>query len=159
MSGYGGAPPSGWEDPYGGGSQGWDPGGAYGGGAYGGGAYGGGAYGGGAYGGGAYGGGWNPHGYGPPGVPQGSASNGSAIAALVCNAIALSMCCNIFAIPGIVTAGMALGRIHTDPRSARNLTFWSWAIFAASIVIAITVIVIFAILDTAEPDYGSSGGV
>jgi hypothetical protein len=150
MSGYGGSPPSGWEDPYGG-SQGWDPYGAHGqpppGGQ-----------------------GWDPYGqqgypppgygYGPPGVPYGTPSNGSAIAALICNALLVAFCCNVIAISGIITAAIALSRAGTDPRSARKLTIWSWCLLAASIVVAVVVfVIIMAVGATSDPDYDSSGGV
>ncbi|MFI0483877.1 hypothetical protein [Actinomadura sp. 9N215] len=155
MSGYGGGPPSGWEDPYGGGSQGWDPGGAYGpqhgpqyGPQYGPGQ------------------GYPPpgygpgYGYGPPGVPYGTPSNGSTIAALVCNSIAVVLCCNIVAIPGVITAAIALGRNTTDPRSARKLTIWSWSLFGAAIAIGIIFLVIYILIGAAsDPDYDSSGGI
>ncbi|GAA4241615.1 hypothetical protein GCM10022254_71200 [Actinomadura meridiana] len=138
MSGYGGSPPSGWQDPYGG-SQGWD-----------------------AYGQ-QQGPGYYPppgYGYGPPGVPYGTASNGGAIAALVCNAVLVVLCCNIIAIPGVITASIALGRTNTDPRSARKLMIWSWSLFAASIVIAVIAVVVLMIIGaTSEPDYDSTGGV
>ncbi|WP_141578525.1 hypothetical protein [Actinomadura sp. WMMA1423] len=150
MSGYGGSPPSGWEDPYGGGSQGWDQGGGYGqpyGEAYG-------------YTQPGYG---NPgYGYGPPGVPHQTASNGSTIAALICNAVAVVMCCNIVAIPGVITAAIALGRFQADPHSARKLTIWSWALFAASLLIGIVLVVVWiAIGAMADPDpgYSSSDGI
>lgn len=143
MSGYGGRPPSGWEDPYGGGSQGWDPGGAYGP----------------QYGPGP---GYPPpgYGYGPPGVPYGTRSNGSTIAALVCNSIAVALCCNIVAIPGIITAAIALGRNNTDPNSARKLTIWSWSLFGAAVAIAIIFFVVYLILiAAADPDYDSGDGI
>ncbi|MEU9022989.1 hypothetical protein [Actinomadura sp. NPDC048394] len=134
MSGYGGVPP-GWHDPYGGygGTPGWDDGGAY---------------------------GPQGHPYGPPGVPHAPANNGSAIAALVCNCVVALMCCNIVAIPGIVTGALALGRVQTDPASARRLTIWSWSLFAASLLIGIIIAVVyFAIILTHDPDYSSSSGV
>jgi hypothetical protein len=141
MSGYGGRPPSGWDNPYGG-SQGWDPGGAYGP-----------PYGQQGYG---YG-----YGYGPPGVPHGSSSNGSMIAALVCNSVAVLFCCNIIAIPGVITGAIALGRAQTDPRSARKLTIWSWSLFGASLAIGIIVLIIYIIIGAtaSDPDYSSSGGI
>ncbi|MFI0409855.1 hypothetical protein [Actinomadura sp. 3N508] len=157
MSGYGGAPPSGWEDPYGGGSKGWDPGGAYGP------QYGAGqghappGYGQGAGYGQGYGQGYD---YGPPGVPYRTQSNGSTIAALVCNCIAVVMCCNIVAIPGIITAAIALGRNATDPNSARKLTIWSWSLFAAAVVLGIIFIVIYVVAIAAtDSDYDPYGGV
>ncbi|MBD2900246.1 hypothetical protein amrb99_92470 [Actinomadura sp. RB99] len=132
MSGYGGVPP-GWHDPYGGYGQGGTPG-------------------------------WDDAGaygsYGPPGVPQAPANNGSAIAALVCNCVVALLCCNIVAIPGIVTGALALGRVQTDPASARRLTIWSWSLFAASLLIGIIIAVVyFAVILTHDPGYTSTGGV
>ncbi|WP_433466769.1 hypothetical protein [Spirillospora sp. CA-128828] len=156
MSGYGGRPPSGWDDPYGG-SQGWDSGGTYGQGqGYG---YSQPGYGQPGYGQPGYG---QPgYGYGPPGVPYGAPSNGSTIAALVCNAVAILLCCNIVAIPGVITAAVALGRTQTDPPSARRLTIWSWSLFAASVFIAIIVLIIYIIIGVtaSDPDYSSSDGI
>ncbi|MGI5325827.1 hypothetical protein [Actinomadura nitritigenes] len=144
MSGYGGVPP-GWHDPYGGygqgGTPGWDDAGAYGP---------------------QYGPQGRPYGpqYGPPGVPQAPANNGSAIAALVCNCVVALLCCNIVAIPGIVTGALALGRVQTDPASARRLTIWSWSLFAASLLIGIIIAVVyFALIVTHDPGYTSTDGV
>jgi hypothetical protein len=119
LSGYGGQP-SGWQDPYG--QSGWDPQGYY-----------------------AQQGWQDPYaqqgyGYGPPGLPQQPASNGSAIAALVCNIVLFVACASIFAIPGIVTAALAMGRVQTNPESARRLTVWSWVLFGVVIVIGIALI-------------------
>ncbi|MFD0691886.1 DUF4190 domain-containing protein [Actinomadura fibrosa] len=146
MSGYGGRPPSGWDDPYGA-SQGWDPNGAYG------------RPGGDPYGmpppGYGYG-----YGYGPPGVPHAPSSNGSTIAALVCNIVGIVLCCNILAIPGVITAAIAMGRVQTDPRSARKLTIWSWCLFAASVVLGIVFLIIYiVVIANSEPDYGTTSGV
>jgi hypothetical protein len=136
VSGYGGVPP-GWHDPYGGygygGTQGWGDAGGYG-----------------------------PQGdpYGPPGVPREPASNGSAIAALVCNCVVAVLCCNIVAIPGIVTGALAVGRVRTDPASARRLTIWSWSLFAASLLIGLIVAVVyFALIVTSDSGSTSTGGV
>ncbi|MWA06773.1 hypothetical protein F8568_041815 [Actinomadura sp. LD22] len=136
MSGYGGVPP-GWHDPYGGygngGTPGWDDAGVY---------------------------GPQAHPYGPPGVPYAPANNGSAIAALVCNCVLALLCCNIIAIPGIVTGALAVGRVRTDPASARRLTIWSWSLFAASVVISIILAVVYiALAVTHDSDYSSTSGV
>ncbi|TYK49691.1 hypothetical protein [Actinomadura decatromicini] len=140
MSGYGGQPP--WEDPYAGHQ-----------------------YGGQHYGGQPGGAGYDPYGYGsgygygPPGVPYATRSNGSAIAALVCNCVAVVLCCNIFAIPGIATGAVAVARASTDPDSSRRLAIWSWCLLGASFVVAIIVFVAFMALGAAsEPDYDSGGG-
>jgi hypothetical protein len=125
--------PPGWHDPYGGYGHGGTPG-------------------------------WDDAGaygpYGPPGVPQAPANNGSAIAALVCNCVVALLCCNIVAIPGIVTGALALGRVQTDPASARRLTIWSWSLFAASLLIGIIIAVVyFVVILTHDPGYTSTGGV
>lgn len=140
MSGYGGQP-SGWQDPYGqpGGQSGWDPQGNY-----------------------APRGWQDPYaqqgyGYGPPGVPRAPASNGAAIAALVCNIVAVAFCGGIFAIPGIITAAIALGRVQTDPESARRLTIWSWVILGISIVLAIAMFAAFIALGIFSASQSSSG--
>ncbi|XRQ11233.1 DUF4190 domain-containing protein [Actinomadura welshii] len=128
MSGYGGSPPPGWQDPYGG-SQGWGE------------PYGSDPYGGGPdpYGG-AYG-----YGYGPPGMPTKPPSNASTIAALVCNIVCVAMCCGIVSIPGVVTSAIALGRVQSDPESARKLTMWSWILFGVSLVLGIILIIIYIV--------------
>jgi hypothetical protein len=132
LIGYGGQP-AGWQDPYG--QSGWDPQGNY-----------------------AQQGWQDPYaqqgyGYGPPGLPQRPASNGSAVAALVCNIVLFVTCASIFAIPGIVTSALAMSRVQTDPESARRLTVWSWALFGVTIVIGIALIgVLIAIGIFAEQD-------
>jgi hypothetical protein len=150
VSGYGGQPPSGWQDPYdpyGQQQGGWqDPN--------------------------AQQGGWQDpyaqqsgwqqppgYGYGPPGVPPGGGSNGSAIGAMVCNCIALFsvlFCClgAVASLPGAILAGMALGRTQTNPESARQLTLWSWACFGLSIILSVGMIVILIALGkSATPNY------
>lgn len=141
MSNYGGSPPPGWQDPYGG-SPGWggDP------------------YGYGPYGpGGPQGPGY---GYGPPGVPTRSRGNGSTIAALVCNILGVVLCCGVVSIPGVITAAIAMGRVDSDPESARKLTVWSWVLFAVSIVIGIAIFVFYLVaVVITDSDYDSSGGI
>jgi heme/copper-type cytochrome/quinol oxidase subunit 2 len=113
VSGYGGQPP-GWQDPYGQQPQGYQ------------------------------GGYQDAYGYGPQGYPpQPPASNGAAIGALVCNIILTMTCCGFFAVAGIVTAAIAMGRAQTDPDSYRNLTRWSWIIFAVNIVIAVLAVIAY----------------
>ncbi|GAA2436216.1 hypothetical protein GCM10010191_58820 [Actinomadura vinacea] len=129
MSGYGGQPP-GWHDPYG--QQGWDPNGQYNQ---------------------AYG-----PGYGPPGVPNtGPGTPGATLAALICSCVATAMCCNLLAIPAIVTSAMATSRVRTNPQSTRTLTMWSWIILGIAFLIQIILIVIAVVVDATSPDYGSGG--
>jgi hypothetical protein len=91
-------------------------------------------------------------------VPYAPASHGSAIAALVCNCVATVLCCNIVAIPGIITGALALGRSGTDPASARKLTIWSWSLFAASILVAV-ILVIVLLVAAGDPDPSSGASV
>ncbi|TDC48015.1 hypothetical protein E1281_25400 [Actinomadura sp. KC345] len=133
MSGYGGSPPPGWQDPYGG-SPGWggDP-----------------------YGG-AYGPGGAPgYGYGPPGTPTRPASSASTIAALVCNIAGVVLCCGILSIPGAITSAIAMSRVETDPESARKLTIWSWVLFGLSFVIGIILIIIYIVAVVMAESYDS----
>lgn len=82
---------------------------------------------------------YGPYGaYGPYGGygPQRPASNGAAIAALVCN-ILLLFCCMPLSIPGIVMSALALGKINHEPDSARKLTIWAWVCFGIGLVVAL----------------------
>jgi hypothetical protein len=81
-----------------------------------------------------YGGGYGPYGY------QSPASNGSAVAALVCN-ILLLFCCMPLSIPGIVLAALSLGKINHDPNSARKLTIWAWVCFGIGLLFALAAII------------------
>ncbi|GAA2083203.1 hypothetical protein [Actinomadura alba] len=95
-------------------------------------------------------------GYGPPGVPHGSSGSGSAIGAMICNILFTVLCCNLLAIPGIVTSAIAVNRFATDPESARSLTAWSWVIFAANVVIVITAIVVLILIGGFDSGSSSS---
>lgn len=75
-----------------------------------------------------------PYGWGPPPPPP---NNAPALAALIANCLLTVFCCGVLAIPGIITAAVALNRVHTDPVSAKNLTTWSWVIFGVSIVLTL----------------------
>jgi hypothetical protein len=124
VSGYGG-PPSGWQDPYDPSYGSHDP----------------------------YGAqqpppqGWQDpygYGYGPPGVPATGASNGSALGALIANIVLSMTCCGLLAIPGVVMSAIAMGRVNSDPASARSLTLWSWVIFVVNIVIVVVAVIVYA---------------
>lgn len=156
MSTHGGQQPSGWENPYGGTNE-W--GGEYPPPGYIPGGYAPPGY---------YAPGYHPPGYpaapgyayGPPGNPSAPASTGSATAALVCNIVVAVMLCNVLAIPGIVTSALALGRVRTNPRSARTLTIWSWVLFGASLLIGLIFMILFFGLAASgpapDPDYSGA---
>ncbi|RSN44525.1 hypothetical protein DMH08_36995 [Actinomadura sp. WAC 06369] len=84
----------------------------------------------------------------------------SAIIALVCNSLAVLSCCNVLAIPGIITGALAIQRIERQPESARSLTIWSWVIFGVSMVIAVVVIALLIAADVgsdSDPYYYDDG--
>lgn len=97
-------------------------------------------------------------GYGPPGFGRPQPRTGPAIAALICNILASITCYGFLAVPGIVTAAIAIGKAQTDPRAARKLTIWSWCIFAASIVIGLLIIIGLLVYGISN-DSGSFDGV
>ncbi|MCA2228046.1 hypothetical protein [Nonomuraea aurantiaca] len=80
------------------------------------------------------------HGYGygygyppPPRPPEGPRA--TAIVALVLNLLSIVGCCNIFAIPGAILAGMALGRSSTQPASAKGLLVWCWTLLGVGLAL------------------------
>jgi hypothetical protein len=84
--------------------------------------------------------------YGPGGVPR-NAGNGAAVAALVANIVCAVLCCaGLLWIPGVITAGVAMNRVNTDPESARKLTVAAWVCFAANILLAVGVVIVFGVL-------------
>jgi hypothetical protein len=91
------------------------------------------------------------YGYGPPGVPVAQASSGAAIGALVCNIIMTLTCLGLPAIAGIITAAIAMGRVQTNPQSARNLTTWSWVIFAINVVLVMAIVIILVVAAHTNP--------
>ncbi|ROO91268.1 hypothetical protein EDD29_9021 [Actinocorallia herbida] len=95
-------------------------------------------------------------GYGPPPPPP---SNGAAIGALVANIILTITCCGLFAIPGIVTAAIAMGRYQTDPVSARKLTTASWIIFGVAIVLGILLVIVYVFFLASFSEGGGSDWV
>lgn len=84
--------------------------------------------------------------YGPPGLSQAPVDESGPIIALVANIVLTLFCCGLFAVGGIVTSAIAMGKIRTDPAAARKLTKWSWGIFIANIVISLIVVIVVIIL-------------
>ena len=83
-----------------------------------------------------------PYGYQAP-SPEQSSVRTQAIIALVANAVVLVLAC-FMALPsigGVITAGIALGRVNTDVDSARRLVRWSWGLLVLSIVLGVLIIV------------------
>jgi len=88
----------------------------------------------------------HPNQYGPYLPPPPPASNGAAMAALIANILLSLTCCGLLAVPGVITAAIAMNRVNTDPESARNLTQWSWVIFGGAILVGIVAFVLLLAL-------------
>ncbi|MFB4319924.1 hypothetical protein [Actinomadura sp. 21ATH] len=65
----------------------------------------------------------------------------------MCGLIALVACCNLLAIPAIVTSAMAIGRANSDAASARKLTIWSWGILVLAFLLPITALAVLLGVD------------
>ena len=76
-------------------------------------------------------------------MPPPPASNGPALAALIANILLTITCCGLLAVPGVITAAVAMNRVHTDPVSAKNLTNWSWVIFGIAVLVGVVLLVVF----------------
>jgi hypothetical protein len=99
------------------------------------------------------------NGYGaiPDHAGTGRATSGPTIAALVCSLIALVMCCNLLAVPAIVTSAMAIGRSGTDPASAQRLTTWSWGVLVLAFLLPITAFLVLLGVDAGNAGLDDSG--
>ncbi|WP_440068961.1 hypothetical protein [Streptosporangium sp. OZ121] len=85
-------------------------------------------------------------GYGAPPSREVEGVRTHAIVALV---ISLVLALSCFATPGgiigTILSGLALGRVDTDPRSARNLLKWSWISNGANIVLLVLGVAFFIV--------------
>ncbi|MGK5554673.1 DUF4190 domain-containing protein [Actinomadura kijaniata] len=86
---------------------------------------------------------YDPHYYGPPARP----APGSAVAALVCSSVVTFACCNVLALPAIITSAMAVSRSARDPRGARTLTVWSWVLFGGAMAVAVAYLALMVAFD------------
>jgi hypothetical protein len=92
-------------------------------------------------------------------VPVQRQSNANTTACLVCNIVSVVLCCGLLAIPGAIVAALAMGRVHTDPESARKLTIAGWVLFALSIVCGIVLGIIYVIVMVNSDSGYDSGGI
>jgi hypothetical protein len=67
------------------------------------------------------------------------------IGTVVSTVVLLACCCNVLAIPSIVTSAMAISRADRDLASARTLMRWTWWLLGAAVVISIAGSVLWAI--------------
>lgn len=73
----------------------------------------------------------------PPKQPNADGPRANAIVALVLNLMATMACCNLLAIPGAILAGLALGKVSTEPESAKRMLVWSWTLFGLGFLLGI----------------------
>jgi hypothetical protein len=91
--------------------------------------------------------------------PEQRSIRSQAIAALVVNAIVLTFTC-LMALPsigGVITAGIALGQVGSDPENARRLVRWSWGLLITSVVLGVLLFGGLIALGALVDSTGSSG--
>jgi hypothetical protein len=88
-----------------------------------------------------------PYAYGPePLSPEAEKARSNAILWTILNGVSIFVCGNLFAIGGVILAALAIGRARDDVQSSRNLTKWSWILFAAGFVLVILLVIGFIAL-------------
>ncbi|WP_157249112.1 hypothetical protein [Nonomuraea typhae] len=87
-----------------------------------------------------------PPGYGyPPPGPRNDGLRTTSIIALVLNLVATVSCCNFLAIPGAIMAGLALGKVDSEPENARSRLLWSWILFGSGFVLTIALFIVLGV--------------
>lgn len=85
-------------------------------------------------------------GYGAPSPREVDGVRTHAIVALVISLVlALSCFVSLGGLIGTILSGLALGRVDTDPRSARNLLKWTWISVGANIVLLVLGVTFFIV--------------
>ncbi|WP_433246616.1 hypothetical protein ACQPYK_45545 [Streptosporangium sp. CA-135522] len=78
------------------------------------------------------------YGYAPPPHQGGDGPRTHAIVALVISIVlALSCYISIGGIAGAILSGIALGKVDTDPRGARNLLKWVWISIGINVALVV----------------------
>lgn len=94
----------------------------------------------------SYGQGYGQQGYGAPSPREVEGVRTHAIVALVISLVlALSCFVSLGGLIGTILSGLALGRVDTDPRGARNLLKWTWISVGANIVLLVLGVTFFIV--------------
>jgi hypothetical protein len=87
--------------------------------------------------------------YGYQGVatdPEQEKARSSAVLWTVLNGVAIFLCGNLLAIGGVICAAVAIGKAREDVRASRNLTKWSWILFAAGFVLGLLFWIVYFVV-------------
>lgn len=88
-----------------------------------------------------------PYAYGPPPLSaEAEKARSNAVLWTVLNVVAVFFCVNLLSIVGAILAAVAIGRARDDVQSARNLTKWSWILFAIGFAVAALLVIGFVVL-------------
>jgi len=94
----------------------------------------------------SYGQGYGQQGYGAPPPREVEGVRTHAIVALVISLVlALSCFVSLGGLIGTILSGLALGKVDTDPRGARNLLKWTWISVGANIVLLVLGVTFFIV--------------
>jgi len=87
-----------------------------------------------------------PAAYGYAPVGQNDGLRNQAIGVLVTNIATTVLCCSPLGIAGIVVGALAMGRVDTQPDSARSLVKWGWGLAIVSVVLVVIMVVAFIVI-------------
>lgn len=93
-----------------------------------------------------------PYAYGPPPLtPDAEKARSNAVLWTILNGVAIFLCGNLLAIAGVILAAVAIGKARVDVESSRNLTKWSWILFATGFALGalLIIVIIFGFIGTA----------
>lgn len=100
-----------------------------------------------------------PYSYGAGGAmtPEAEKARSNAILWTILNGVAIFLCGNLLAIPGVILAAFGISKASSDVDSSRNLTRWSWILFAAGFALWVLLILGFVALGFAGTLAGTGG--
>lgn len=87
-----------------------------------------------------------PYGYAQQLDPEQEKARSAAILWTILNGVAIFLTGNLFAIGGVVLAGIAITKAREDVQGARSLVRWSWILFAAWYVVAVLAIIVLIVV-------------
>lgn len=99
-----------------------------------------------------------PYSYGAGAMtPEAEKARSNAILWTILNGVAIFLCGNLLAIPGVILAAFGISKAGSDVDSSRNLTRWSWILFAAGFALWLLLIIGVVALGLAGTLAGAGG--